>query len=268
MTSRPPSSGLQRLTLGLLLVAGATLASFTAGAAFAAAFLIPPGQGLTGATEVIAYGLFAMLAGLVLSIWAALRLSLPVLRRAAFWAGLVILLLAALFVWRLYSMQQPRQAQSHLMPTAIAAEPVDHAPQETFMRNCGLDARLALDAAQLQPVTLHGDFDADGAPDQAAFVMTEDGRHGIAICRAGSKLDLLMGGAVRGSDMPSFYFDQLEAWHVSKMDAVQQGWEGEAPRPQVKGDVIVLERIEKSMYSLYWDGDAFKSHKHYVYVEP
>lgn len=150
------------------------------------------------------------------------------------------------------------------------ARSLDFLPEEEeMMRACGLDGAYALDA-RFAPRLLSGDFDGDDAHDYAAFVRrTSDGARGVAICRAGAWLDILgLDGPVPGSPMDDQYAAMTEAWRVSTMDEVMTGWDGEAPRPHAVGDVLVLERIEKALYSLYWDGARFRSHQHYRYVEP
>ena len=152
---------------------------------------------------------------------------------------------------------------------ADLASPVFLPEEVEIMRACGLGDAFELDARVL-PRMLGGDFDGDGALDHAAWVRrASDGRYGVAVCRAGTWMDLLgVGETVPGSPMEPNYFDMVEAWAVSSMDNVPGGWEGEGPRPETRGDVLVLERIEKALYSVYWDGAAFRSHQHYRYVEP
>lgn len=138
-----------------------------------------------------------------------------------------------------------------------------------LMRACGLSATYA-PIIWIQPRMISGDFDGDDALDYATFVeRRSDGARGVAICRAGTWLNMVgVDGPVPGSPMEQGYFAKVEAWRVSTMEDVPGGWEGEAPRPRPAGDVLVLERIEKALYSLYWDGEAFRSHQHYRYVEP
>lgn len=143
-------------------------------------------------------------------------------------------------------------------------------PEEReIMRGCGLDPAYALEA-RFPPRMLGGDFDGDDALDHAAFVRrVSDGRRGVAVCRAGTWIDVLgVDGPVPGSPMEDGYFDRVETWAVSTMEDVADGWTGEGPRPQTAGDVLVLERVEKALYSVYWDGTGFRSHQHYRYVEP
>lgn len=161
------------------------------------------------------------------------------------------------------------KTEDEMRAEADLASPDFLPEEEEIMRACGLDADYALDA-WVTPRMLGGDFDGDGALDSAAYVRRIiDGRRGAAICRAGTWLDVLgVDGPVPGSPMEENYFDMVEAWRVSTMDDVPGGWDGEAPRPQTAGDVLVLERVEKALYSIYWDGAAFRSHRHYRYVEP
>ncbi len=155
--------------------------------------------------------------------------------------------------------------------SAQAREAVtDELPEhEELMRGCGLGTDYVIDG-WVRPTTLVGDFDGDGALDHAAYVhRNSDGGRGVAICRAGTWLDVLgVAGPVPGSAMEDNYFAMVEAWYVSTMAEVPGGWIGETLRPQPAGDVLVLERIEKALYSVYWDGTSFKSHRHYRYVEP
>lgn len=161
------------------------------------------------------------------------------------------------------------KTEAEIAAEADAASPVFLPEEEEMMRACGLGDEYELDAPIL-PRMLGGDFDGDGALDDAAWVRrVSDGRRGVAVCRAGTWMDVLgVDGAVPGSPMAGWFFGSVEAWRVATIDAVMTGWEGEAPRPDVAGDVLVLERFEKELYSIYWDGAAFRSHQHYRYVEP
>lgn len=146
----------------------------------------------------------------------------------------------------------------------------DLLPEEVeLMRACWLDEAYALDAL-VTPRILSGDFDGDDALDYAAYVRRiSDGARGVAVCRAGTWLDVLgIDGPVPGSPMDEGFFGSVETWRVSTMEDVPTGWVGEPPRPRAAGDVLVLERVEKALYSVYWNGETFQSHQHYRYVEP
>lgn len=161
------------------------------------------------------------------------------------------------------------KTEAEIAAETDAASPVFLPEEEEMMRACGLDDEYELDA-WVMPRMLGGDFDGDGSHDYAAYVRrVSDGARGAAICRGGTWLHVLgVDGPVPGSPMGDGLFGSVEAWRVSNIDDVMPGWEGEAPRPDTAGDVLVLERIEKELYSIYWDGADFRSHQHYRFVEP
>tara|TARA_R110002126_G_scaffold70458_5_gene177305 strand:- start:2816 stop:3805 length:990 start_codon:yes stop_codon:yes gene_type:complete len=137
-----------------------------------------------------------------------------------------------------------------------------------LIRTCGLDLAWRPEA-WVMPRLLGGDFDADDAHDYAVPVIREaDGQHGIAVCRAGTWTSVFGPDAIPpGSDLAPGYFNQVEAWSVGPRADLPQYF-GDTGLPAGPGDVITIERIEKSAYSLYWDGAGFRSHHHYTMVEP
>lgn len=149
-----------------------------------------------------------------------------------------------------------------------AASPVYIDEEMELIRTCGLDLAYRPEAWVL-PRMLNGDFDADGAHDFAIPIVRDvDGQHGIAICRAGTWTSIHgIDDAPPGSDLAPDYFNQVEAWRIGPRDTVAH-YVGDAGLPEGPGDALTLERIEKSAYSLYWTGAAFRSHHHYTLVEP
>ena len=137
-----------------------------------------------------------------------------------------------------------------------------------LIRTCGLDLAWRPEA-WVMPRLLGGDFDADDAHDLAVPVVREaDGQHAIAICRAGTWTSVIGPDEIPpGSDLTPAYFNQVEAWSVGPRAELPQYF-GDTGLPAGPGDVITIERIEKSAYSLYWDGTGFRSHHHYTMVEP
>ena len=134
---------------------------------------------------------------------------------------------------------------------------------------CGLPLdQYALSAAVL-PRQLGGDLDGDGALDEVTQVVrSADGRRGLALCRAGTWLDLI--------DLEGEPLDGLRPGFIGQTEAWQ--WIGETdpqPRhllgydlPDAEGDYLVLERIEKEAVVLYWRDVALKAKRIYGHVEP
>ncbi|MBZ0166345.1 MAG: hypothetical protein K8I00_06015 [Candidatus Omnitrophica bacterium] len=139
--------------------------------------------------------------------------------------------------------------------------------EQEIIRTCGLDAAYELQAYVL-PRWTGGDLDGDDVLDVVApVVRTADGRRGLAICRAGTWMDVLGMEERIGRELPSGYLDQLERWTVAPKDTLHEIPERN-PLPLLTADVLVLERIEKSRYFIYWDGSGWQSHEDYVFVEP
>jgi len=139
---------------------------------------------------------------------------------------------------------------------------------ETF-GSCGLDlSQWDLNAAIL-PRLLGGDFDGDGSLDEAAQIRRKsDGARAIALCRAGTWLDIIGGDAEPGAGLRNGYIAQMEAWRLLPPDHGSLGYVGEPAWPDAAGDVLALERIEKELWLLYWAGGGWRSQQVYRFVEP
>ncbi|MCB1163933.1 hypothetical protein KDL67_14695 [bacterium] len=134
---------------------------------------------------------------------------------------------------------------------------------------CGLDlGAFALDGV-FPPYTLQGDLDGDGSFDTLAQVRRRsDGRRALALCRAGTWLDLI--GLENDEDAALYpgFIDHLEAWRLVPREHGPFGYVDEPAWPRADGDVLVLERVEKEMVLLYWADGALHTQRVYRYVEP
>ncbi len=132
--------------------------------------------------------------------------------------------------------------------------------------SCGLARMPHKLHAYVLPRTMDGDLDGDGSIDYAApAIRTTDGKAGFVICRAGTYLHLIGFDAVVGELAPA-YFETIEGWAIKPRSAVP-AYEGSPPLPDIKHDVLTIERIEKSSYTIYWDGKTFRSRLDYRFVE-
>lgn len=147
---------------------------------------------------------------------------------------------------------------------------LDYTPEdaETF-GSCGLSLdTYALDASY-GPRLLGGDLDGDGAIDEIAQVRRKsDNQRGLALCRAGTWLDLVdLDGEISG-DMRPGYVGQVEAWQWLTLGATPpqhlQGYD----LPQSDGDILVLERIEKEAVLVFWQSGTLNTKRVYGHVEP
>ncbi len=109
MTMRRTETTRPRLWRGILLVVLLVPVGFVLGMVVGAP-LVPPGSGLAAGAIVVGYGLIGALAALVIGVVMAVRLPLPLLRRAA-WVALTGLLAASLFLYARYRAVQAGRAE-------------------------------------------------------------------------------------------------------------------------------------------------------------
>lgn len=131
---------------------------------------------------------------------------------------------------------------------------------------CGLAPAFSLSAYVL-PRLLKGNIDADGEEDLLApITRLSDGKHGVAVCRNGTVLHVLGLSGKVGDALPAAYFDQIESWRL-----VPEKPEKPAKIGNIEADSrrhnLIIERIEKSSYMIFWDGKKFESRLNYRHSE-
>lgn len=138
---------------------------------------------------------------------------------------------------------------------------------EKFGR-CGLDLDVYQLNARILPRSVSGDFDGDGALDELIQVTERSGRgHDLALCRAGTWIHSLR--SIDDKDDFQHTLSALESWRVVPADFAKPGAHGgEARWPDADGDVLVLERIEKTMYLVFMENGVLQTRRVYRYVEP
>ena len=119
-----------------------------------------------------------------------------------------------------------------------------------FKRDYSLSTRL-------NPFLLHGDFDGDDRLDVALLVSRHvSGAHGIAILHSGSTRPVVVGaGHALGNGGDDFSW--MDAWSVYPKGPVHRGVDQAAP-PQLRGDALVVEKLESASAIIYWDGTAYR----------
>ena len=138
----------------------------------------------------------------------------------------------------------------------------DKLPEETRvrLRTSGILVRYDL-ATNLDPSCLRGDFDGDGKPDYAIFVIRKATRkHGIAIVRSSvATVDVLGAGGTKlrvGSPSDSYLledFDWMDEWHIQpKQKVILES--GSKIAANMRGDGIVVEKSESASGLVFWDG--------------
>lgn len=160
--------------------------------------------------------------------------------------------------------EEERRREADLRSPDFAAEEIE------MVRACGLGDAFKPEAWVL-PRWQGADFDNDDALDFAVPVRRlSDGRRAIAICRAGTWLEVIGPGGIDldlgDSGKIADYIQKVEAWRAGPIDDLP-AYDGADARPDVPGDVLTLERLEKSAYSLYRADGAWRAYRHYRFVE-
>lgn len=121
------------------------------------------------------------------------------------------------------------------------------------MGACGLEWPLRV-SGHLEPPGLSADFDGDGALDIAAAVINEDtGGFGLAVCRAGTWLDLIGAGHdIVG--LPAGYLDGIDTWLAYPMSEIGSGT---IAALSLVGDSLFVGEGGRYRFLLYWRGDGF-----------
>jgi hypothetical protein len=126
--------------------------------------------------------------------------------------------------------------------------------EKELIFTCGLDTKYEL-LAWMKPRYLSADFDGDGAIDDAVQIQRRaDGQRGIAICRAGTWANVFGMEGEMADDLPENGFGALETWQVLPGQALAESnlyGDGTVER-DAQGDVLILERVEKSQHAIYW----------------
>lgn len=147
-------------------------------------------------------------------------------------------------------------------PRSATTTNANTAPEDReIMGACGLDLDRWRLADAPEPRLLGGDFDGDGAHDHAALVRDAEGAAALAVCRAGTWLEMLAPAPLPGGLLP-----RVEAWRTLPRDHGPLGYVDEPPWPEAEGDLIALERIEKSLHLVYRAGGEWRGQQVYRLV--
>lgn len=140
---------------------------------------------------------------------------------------------------------------------------------EVFGR-CGLDLKRYTLNAPFAPRTLSGDFDGDSVLDEVVRVKHRaSGQQSLALCRAGTWLDIIHDGQTDGGLLlDDGFIGKVETWSLVSKDHGSFGYDGAPIWPNPDGDVLVLERLEKEMVIVFWKNNTLRSQRIYRFVEP
>ena len=135
---------------------------------------------------------------------------------------------------------------------------------------CGLDLGAFTLQASILPRQLDLDIDGDGSMDLVAQIRRKsDDRAGLALCRAGTWLTLIgLDDQAGAGELRPGYIAQTEVWRRVDKSEGPFGYEGEPAWPDMAGDAIAIERVEKELYIVYWQDGALRAQEIYRFVGP
>ncbi len=133
-------------------------------------------------------------------------------------------------------------------PTSDAHIKTDEADLEIAGR-CGLDLERWRLHTLVAPSVLGLDIDGDDANDLVFQIINrQTEERTLGLCRAGTWFHLL-GEAVDAAPGYLHTLSALENWQTVMRDFAEVG---EVDWPDSDGDLLLVERVEKSMYLIYW----------------
>lgn len=120
----------------------------------------------------------------------------------------------------------------------------------------GVAAKFSI-SAHLNPFYIQGDFNGDGKLDCAILVRNRaSGKLGVAIVHMGKK-NVSIIGAGTAFGIGSDDFAWMDAWYAYPRGKVYRGAD-EDPPPTLKGDALMLIKMESASGLAYWDGTHYK----------
>ena len=147
---------------------------------------------------------------------------------------------------------------------------LEFSPEDTETYGaCGLSLDTHELSATFSPRQLGGDLDGDGALDEVTqIIRSADGRRGLALCRASTWLDMIDLEADRVIGLRDGFVGQTEAWQwISQNEPLPRHLTG-YELPEAAGDYLILERVEKEAFVLFWYDGKLQAKRMYGHVEP
>lgn len=115
-------------------------------------------------------------------------------------------------------------------------------------------------SARMNPYFLQGDFNGDGRLDLAVLIEhKQTAQQGIAVLHAGTRSPIVL-GAGREIGNGGADFSWLDAWSIRARQPIPPDTSGKNA-PVLKGDALLVQKLESASGLLYWDGAAYRWHQ-------
>jgi hypothetical protein len=119
----------------------------------------------------------------------------------------------------------------------------------------GLGREYEVDVDHLNPYYLSGDFDGDSRYDYAVKLRhRQTGQQRLAVVRGSREVAWL-------DRDDQLRYPTLTAWYVHpRYEPVEQGVGEGTPPPALRGDAIIIMKVEASSSLIYWNASRFVSY--------
>ena len=115
-------------------------------------------------------------------------------------------------------------------------------------------------STRMNPYFLQGDFNGDGRLDVAVLIGHKTtAQQGIAVVHAGTPNAIVL-GAGREIGNAGADFSWLDAWSLYERKAISPSARGKNS-PALRGDALLVQKLESASALLYWDGAAYRWHQ-------
>jgi hypothetical protein len=115
-------------------------------------------------------------------------------------------------------------------------------------------------STRINPYFLQGDFNGDGRLDLTVLIEhKKTAQQGIAVLHAGTPTAIVL-GAGREIGNGGADFAWLDAWSVYARRPIAAEVRGKNA-PALKGDALLVQKLESASGLLYWDGATYRWHQ-------
>jgi hypothetical protein len=112
----------------------------------------------------------------------------------------------------------------------------------------------------MRSVVMYGDFDGDGMPDLAVWVVNAQGKRGLWIRLSSQNESLVMGCGFRDVPWDDWKFDEWALFRKWQPINEPIPMKDSPPAPHPIGDYIVLSVKDAGDVSIYWDGRQIRAY--------
>jgi len=126
--------------------------------------------------------------------------------------------------------------------------------------DANLHARYSVYSA-INPFFLSADFNGDGKPDIAVWVMEKRSRKlGVVVLHRGNKQPFVLGAGKAWEERGDTFLG-IDMWSLIPKGETLDAMFDEPRKVRLKNDALLLGRFESASFAVYWDGKKYASYQ-------